>query len=102
MSDERLPQLEERITALESIIRQRPVEPDCLYTPAEVATWLRCGKTNVYDLMTGGEIASTRIGCGKKGLRIKGSSITAFLDERTEGGPSPKSSFKYLKGYLAN
>jgi len=100
MQESRVAQLEERIAALETIVGQRPVDPDGLYTPTEVATWLRCGKTNVYDLMTQGELASTRVGAGKAGLRVRGSSLIAFLDERTDGGPSPRGKFKFLGKYL--
>lgn len=91
-------ELAERLAALEELVRQRPIDKDCLYTPTEVATWLRCGKSNVYDLMLSGDLASTRVGAGKAGKRVRGSDIAAFLEERTEGGPSPKGTFRYLKG----
>jgi hypothetical protein len=73
------------------------IEPDRLYLVAEVADILRCGKTNVYDLLGEGSLARTTIGAGKKGLRVRGSDLLAFLDARREGGPSPRGSFKYLK-----
>lgn len=97
MNTQRLEELEERIESLEMLVRRQPINPDCLYTPAEVATWLRCGKTNVYELMLGGELASTRVGSGKAGKRIRGSDIAAFLDERTDGGPGSRGDFKFLK-----
>ena len=100
MQETRVAQLEERIAALEMIVGQRPVDPEFLYTPPEVATWLRCGKTNVYDLMNRGDLASTRVGAGRAGLRVRGSSLIAFLDERTDGGPSPRGTFKYLAKHL--
>ena len=65
-------------------------------TPAEVSVLLRCSTTNVYDLMSGGDMAFTRIGAGKKGFRVKGSDLRSFLDARKEGGPKPKMSFKRL------
>lgn len=88
------------MAVLERLLSSRAIEPDRLYTPQEVAERLTCGKTNVYDLMTGGELATTRIGAGKRGLRVRGSDITAFLDARTEGGPSPRSTYKHLGKYL--
>lgn len=74
-----------------------PIDSDQLYTVDEVAGILRCGKTNAYDLLTSGELARTPIGAGKKGLRVRGQDIVAFLDSRREGGPKPQGSFKYLK-----
>jgi hypothetical protein len=74
------------------------IEPDRLYLVAEVAGILRCGKTNVYDLLGERALARTTIGAGKRGMRIRGSDLLAFLDARREGGPSPKGAFKYLKG----
>jgi hypothetical protein len=74
------------------------IEPDRLYLVAEVAAILRCGKTNVYDLLGEGSLARTTIGVGSKGLRVRGSDLLAFLDARRDGGPSPKGSFKYLTG----
>lgn len=73
------------------------VEPNKIYLPSEVADILRCGRTNVYDLMASGELATTSVGAGKKGKRVLGSAILAFLETRTEGGPKPQGSFKFLK-----
>ena len=73
------------------------VEANKLYLPSEVADILRCGRTNVYDLMASGELATTAVGAGKKGNRVMGSAILAFLEARTEGGPKPNGSFKLLK-----
>jgi hypothetical protein len=78
-------------------VRIMTINPDRLYLVSEVADLLRCGKTNVYDLLNEGDLARTPIGAGKKGLRVRGSDILAFLDARREGGPSPQGSFKYLK-----
>lgn len=97
---DRLAQLEDRVAALESLLMQRPIDPNYLYTPDEIAKWLRCGKSNVYGLMTRGELACTRIGSGNGGIRVRGSDINLFLEERTSGGPSPKTNFKYLAKYL--
>jgi hypothetical protein len=95
--DERVTQLEERVVALEAMARARPLEPDYLYVPSEVADYLRCGKANVYNLMSTGALAVTKIGAGSKGLKVKGSDILLFLDDRKEGGPSPKGNYKFLK-----
>jgi len=73
------------------------IEPDRLYLVAEVADILRCGRTNVYDLLSEGALARTTIGAGKRGMRVRGSDLLAFLDSRREGGPSPKGAFKYLR-----
>jgi excisionase family DNA binding protein len=55
------------------------IEENAIYTPAEVADLLRCGKTNIYDLISGGHMAVIRVGAGKKGFRVKGADILAFL-----------------------
>ena len=44
--------------------------------PQEVADQLRCGKTNVYDLMERGDLATTRTGAGRKGLRVMGARVS--------------------------
>jgi hypothetical protein len=72
------------------------IEPKKVYTPNEVAEILRCGRTNVYDHMDSGDLARTPIGAGKKGMRVMGSAILAFLEARTQGGPKPAGTFKYL------
>lgn len=92
-------ELKSRIAELEAVVRQElpAIRSDFLYTPGEVALLLRCGKTNVYELMIRGDLASTKVGAGNKGLRIRGADITAFLDSRTGGGPAPQMSFKRLK-----
>lgn len=73
------------------------IGPDRLYLVAEVADILRCGKTNVYDLLEKGALARTNVGAGHKGLRVRGSDLLAFLDDRREGGPSPRGSFRFLR-----
>ena len=89
-------ELERRIAALEAIAIKMPIETDSLYTPAEIAERLRCSKTNVYELIGSGELAFTRIGASKKGFKIKGSDLAAFLESRKEGGPKPRMNFKRL------
>lgn len=77
------------------------IHADRLYLAAEVATILRCGKSNVYNLALSGAIAKTSIGSGKKGFRFKGSDILLFLDDRKEGGPSPlPSSYRHIGRFL--
>jgi hypothetical protein len=100
---ERVKMLEERVAALEAILGGGDrLDDDRLYFPAEVAAFLRCGKTNVYDLLTAGDLAVTRIGAGRKGLRVRGADIRAFLDDRKDGGPRPAGSFRHLSKYLEN
>lgn len=100
--------LEARIAVLESLLTNSErttaattatpsIDPDTLFTAQEAAERLRCGKTNVYDLWESGELAVTNTGAGKKGKRVRGSDLIAFLDSRKEGGPQPKSRFKHLK-----
>lgn len=72
------------------------IEENAVYKPDEVAKLLRCGRSNVYELMALGKIATTSVGAGMKGKRIMGSAVLAFLEARTEGGPQPRGTFKYL------
>jgi excisionase family DNA binding protein len=58
------------------------IDPDQLYTAAELAEILRCGTTNAYELLSSGAIPATRIGSGGRGLRARGADILAFLDAR--------------------
>ena len=44
-----------------------------------------------------GDLARTKVGAGKKGLRVMGSDLLAFLESRREEGPKPQGTFKYLK-----
>jgi hypothetical protein len=95
-----LHQIEERIATLESLVmKQEKIDPDTLYTAAEILVFLKCGPANVYDLLRSGDLAVTKIGAGKGGLRVKGSDLSAFLESRRSGGPRPKSAFKYLKTF---
>jgi excisionase family DNA binding protein len=88
-----------RVDALEAMLASgsSAIDPDMLYTANEAADRLRCSPANVYALLDTGELAVTRTGAGRKGLKVKGSSIIAFLEERTEGGPAPKMRFKHLR-----
>jgi excisionase family DNA binding protein len=89
--------LDERIVRLEQQVGQLPVDPERLYTIGEVADRLRCGKTNVYDLVDGRALAVIRVGAGKGGFRVRGSDLLAFLDSRKSGGPKPEFAFKNLR-----
>jgi excisionase family DNA binding protein len=73
------------------------IDPDILYTVAEVAAVFKCGKTNVYDLLESGSLAVTRIGANNSGLRVLGADLSVFIQSKKSGGPAPKSAFKYLK-----
>jgi excisionase family DNA binding protein len=99
MSDDRFSELEDRVAALERIMKPAVsrIDPDQFYTVAESAALLDCGKTNVYDLLLSGELAKTCVGAGKKGLRVRGSDLLAFLEARKTGGPKPKGYFKNLR-----
>lgn len=91
-------ELEARLAVLERLVGDVPrIEPDRLYEPEEAAAIIGCGRTNIYNLWLSGDLAKTVIGAGKKGMRVMGSDLTAFLESRKEGGPKPKGSFKYLK-----
>jgi excisionase family DNA binding protein len=99
--DSRLTELEDGIARLERQIGQMPIDEERLYTMAEVAERLRCGRTNVYDLVDERALTVIRFGSGKGGLRVKGSLLEAFLDSRKDGGPSSMCRFNHLKGYLS-
>ena len=58
------------------------------YKVKEVAEQLRCSPSNVYDLVRDGHLAALRVGSTKRGIRIIGSDILAFVKSRTTGGPS--------------
>lgn len=96
--DQKVLELEDRVAALERLLKgdSSRIDPAALYTPNEVAVLLGCSRTNAYDLLVSGDLAKVPIGAGKKGFRVMGSDILAFLDSRKEGGPSPQGSFKYL------
>ncbi len=77
-----------------------PIEPDKLYTVNEVAGHLRSSNTNVYDLLEGGRLEKVVVGASGKGLRVRGSALTAFLAAATSGGPTPpkpKFELKHIK-----
>jgi excisionase family DNA binding protein len=98
MDPGRIEELEARIKDLEQLLRgPSRIEPDVLYTVAEASRLLGCGGVNVYNLLDSGDLARTRIGAGRKGFRVRGSDLLAFLEARREGGPQPRGGFKYLK-----
>ena len=76
------------------------IEPNRLYLVSEVANFLRCSLSNAYGLLQSGALARTMVGAGRKGLRVRGQDLLAFLDERRDGGPSPRGSFKHLARYM--
>jgi excisionase family DNA binding protein len=78
-----------------------PIEPNAIYTVAEVAARLRCGKTNVYDLISQRDLAVIRIGAGRGGIRVMGSDLLAFLASRREGGAEPKKKYRHLQAFLS-
>ena len=96
--EEKVIELEERVAALERLLRGTTrIEADVLYSVAEATAFLGCGLANTYSLLTSGELAKTPVGAGKKGIKVRGSDLLAFLDARREGGPRPQGSFKFLK-----
>lgn len=72
------------------------IEPTAVYTMAQVAELLSCSLTNAYDLVKTGQLARVAVGAGKKGYRVLGSDLLAFLEFRREGGPKPMGTFKHL------
>ncbi len=83
--------VEPKAEGLASIVHHR------VYLVTEAAELLRCGRSNAYNLVASGELACTKIGAGKKGIRVLGSDLLAFLESRREGGPMPQGTIKYLK-----
>src|SRR5262249_50227033 len=76
------------------------IDPDKIYIVAEVAAILRCGKSNVYDLLYTGELACIPVGAGRKGRRVMGRDLLAFLDSRREGGPQQPATFKHISRWM--
>lgn len=76
------------------------IEPERLYRVAEVAEILRCSTANIYGLFKRGSLARTSVGANRKGLRVLGSDLAAFLESQTEGGPQPKGNFKHLRRWI--
>jgi hypothetical protein len=98
--------IEARVAQLEAVLQgghtrqaaSRPgIDPELLYKVQDVAEFLLCGKTTVYDLIGSGQLAVTLIGSGRKGMRVRGEDLIRFLDDRRAGGPGPRTKFKYLK-----
>lgn len=73
------------------------IDPEAIYNVKQVALRLDCKLTNVYDLINSRQLAHVPMGAGKKGIRVLGRDIIAFIESRRTGGPKPKSSYKYLK-----
>jgi excisionase family DNA binding protein len=78
-----------------------PIEPNAIYSMTEVAALLKCGKSNVYDLASQGDLAVVRIGAGRGGIRVMGSDLLAFLASRREGGAEPKKKYRHLQAFLS-
>jgi excisionase family DNA binding protein len=95
---ERIAALEGRVSELERLISgsTRAVEPDRLYQVQDVAGYLGCGKTNVYDLIATRKLGVIRVGKGSKGYRVRGSDLLAFMDASRQGGPKPRMSLKNI------
>src|SRR4051812_10794038 len=92
--------LEARIAKLEAWMAASPretIEPAAIYTAQEAADLLRCSVGNIYDVIEIEDLAVIRTGSHRKGFRIKGSDLLAFMEDRTSGGPKPKFVFKHLK-----
>lgn len=72
------------------------INPKELYTVKEVAEFLKCGKSTVYNLVGSGALAVTKIGAFGAGVRVQGSDLEAFLGSRKTGGPQTKMSYSRL------
>lgn len=94
-----LEELEGRVAELEAVvIATAPrIDPNGIYTVQEVAKLLRCGQTNVYELASSKQLAVVQVGAGKKGFRVRGSDLLAFLDSRKVGGPEPQKQYRHLR-----
>lgn len=99
----RLAAIESRLAALEREPdnKARAIDPERIYTVNEVSVILVCGKSNAYDLIRSGTLASVKVGTGNAGVRILGRDILAFIESRRSGGPSPSITFKNLRGQFA-
>lgn len=82
--------LEARLEALEARLGRSTsaIEPEAIYSLKAAAARLGIGLSSLYEIVDAGDIAVVRLG-SKKGFRIKGSDLAAFLDSRREGGPRP-------------
>lgn len=96
----RIAELERRLSAIESTLGRPDVhiDPSKIYTAINIGHILQCGKSNVYDLLRTGALASVAVGSGKSGLRVLGADILAFISSRRTGGPRPVVSVKNLRG----
>jgi hypothetical protein len=66
------------------------IDPDRIYVVSEVAKILRCSPANVYNLLSSGALAHIPIGADKKGFRVQGRDVIAFIHSRREGAPGRK------------
>jgi excisionase family DNA binding protein len=98
--DARLTVIESRLAALERETdnKAQVIDPDRIYTVAEVCAILACGKSNLYDLLKSGNLARINVGSGMAGVRVRGRDITAFINSRRTGGPAPTITLKNLRG----
>ena len=98
-SDARLSALEDRVAKLEkSSLHVTRIDPGAIYTVSEAADFLRCAKSNVYDLVSSRLIATVKVGAGNAGFRMVGKDILAFIESRRSGGPKPLITFENLRG----
>lgn len=97
--DSRIAELERRLSVLESK-PENHIDPAKIYTVINIGHILQCGKSNVYDLLKSGALASVSVGAGKAGVRVLGSDILAFINSRRTGGPRPNVALKNLRGKL--
>lgn len=99
----RLTAIERRLTALEREIDNKAItiDPSRLYRVNDVAQIFDCGKSNVYELIKSGAIATVSVGAGNSGVRVLGRDILAFVESRRSGGPAPTIAIKNLRGTFA-
>lgn len=86
-AEDKIDALVRRVESLEA--RLGVPQPEILLTAGEVAGRLRCGVTNVYDLIASGDLEAVRTGAGKKGYRVSGPALRAFLERRSAPTPTP-------------
>jgi excisionase family DNA binding protein len=59
------------------------MDSQLLYSPEEAARLLSIGRTQLYELMARGELASVKVGRNRK---IKAAELRRFVDELLEAG----------------
>ncbi len=90
----RLDALEAKLSTLAADVPA--IHPEAYYTVREAAERIRCKDANLYQLIANKDLAVTRVGAGKRGLRVQGADLIAFLASRREGGPQPRMALKRL------